>query len=94
MLFFEILILTESKNRLRQWTKDNFLNRLSDFMWNQNERVGILPVIHGTSVSIAWKVCVGGFKTHFFIISYDPFFILFQHRFPDLLFRIRQFIST
>jgi len=51
----------ESKNRLRQWTKDNFLNRMSDFEWNANDRVGILPVIHGTSINIAWKVCVGGF---------------------------------
>jgi len=46
---------------LRMWTKDNFLNRMSDFTWNQNERVGILPTIHGTSVTIAWKICHGGF---------------------------------
>lgn len=52
---------TEQKSRLRLWTKDNFLNRLSDFQWNQNERVGILPVLHGTSITNAWKVCVGGF---------------------------------
>lgn len=51
---------SESRIRLRQWTKDNFLNRMSDFEWNHNDRVGILPVIHGTSINIAWKVCVGG----------------------------------
>jgi hypothetical protein len=51
---------SESRIRLRQWTKDNFLNRMSDFEWNHNDRVGIMPVIHGTSIGIAWKVCVGG----------------------------------
>jgi len=46
----------DDKLRLRMWTKDHFLNRMSDFEWNQNEVVGILPVIHGTSLDIAWKI--------------------------------------
>jgi hypothetical protein len=33
--------------------------------------VGILPVIHGTSISVAWKVCVRKF------ISFLPSFFLF-----------------
>jgi hypothetical protein len=64
---------SESKNKLRQWTKDNFLNRMSDFDWNLNDRVGILPVIHGTSINIAWKVCVGGIDTSFFHFPYFSF---------------------
>jgi len=51
----------KSKINHRAWVKEQFWNRMADFTWNAHEVVGIIPTIHGTSASVAWKICQGGF---------------------------------
>lgn len=41
---------------LREWSFHNFELKMEEFAWNADEAVGILPVIHGTSTTVAWKV--------------------------------------
>jgi hypothetical protein len=60
--FISFHFLTHAEMSLRNWTKENFLTRCSDFTWNDPDKhsIAILPVVHGTSITIAWKVCHGG----------------------------------
>lgn len=54
---------------LREWTYHNFELRMNEFSWNENETIGILPVIHGTSLELAWKVI---------FLSFFPFFSFYD----------------
>jgi len=38
-------------------------NKLNLFTWNKIQSIPILPVLHGTDLSIAWKICSNGFAT-------------------------------
>jgi len=54
---------TQTLLKQRQWVKSVFVNRVASFAWNQALSVPIIPTIHGTSASVAWKVCQSGFAT-------------------------------
>jgi len=47
----------------RAWTKACFDGRCKLFAWNKNEEIPILPVLHGTDATIAWKICQTGFAS-------------------------------
>jgi len=49
---------------MRQKVVDWYKKKLSEWDWNENltlESSPILPVVHGTDASIAWKIAEGGF---------------------------------
>lgn len=53
--------IQDTDGMLREWSFHNFELKMEEFAWNADEAVGILPVIHGTSTTVAWKVCHNGF---------------------------------
>jgi len=51
---------------LRERNIQYFLNRMNQWAWNENKKIEdspVLPVVHGTSEAIAWKIASGGFAT-------------------------------
>uniref|UniRef100_A0A6B2L0S1 PARP catalytic domain-containing protein n=1 Tax=Arcella intermedia TaxID=1963864 RepID=A0A6B2L0S1_9EUKA len=50
-----------SKDVLREWVYSQFEERVKEFDWNSGEKIPIVPVIHGTSLGKAFKICNTGF---------------------------------
>jgi len=48
-------------NEYRKWVLSKFEARVSQCPWNDGTKPAILPTIHGTSFSIALKICATGF---------------------------------
>jgi hypothetical protein len=45
----------------REWTKEVFNKKASEYNWNQFSSTPIIPTIHGTSEHAAWKIAASGF---------------------------------
>eukprot|EP01125_Pyxidicula_operculata_P020486 TRINITY_DN7584_c0_g1_i1.p1 TRINITY_DN7584_c0_g1~~TRINITY_DN7584_c0_g1_i1.p1 ORF type:complete len:1741 (-),score=240.11 TRINITY_DN7584_c0_g1_i1:66-5117(-) len=54
---------SESDAKLRKWVKSSYDDMVSRYFWNNNEEVPIIPLIHGTDGSIAWKIARKGFAS-------------------------------
>jgi len=54
---------TPQETELRTWTIDTLTRKLNLFPWNRISPIPILPVIHGTDMEVAWKICTNGFAT-------------------------------
>lgn len=90
LIFWSQIVFIFLELELRTWTKENFETRCADFAWNSQGKnsVAILPVVHGTSITIAWKVCHGGIFQHMlrpYILPILLFLFLFFFIFSWLL---------
>lgn len=53
-----------SPNRdAHQWVNDGYTRLIRQYPWNQDGEVTILPMFHGTDLSLAQKICETGFAT-------------------------------
>eukprot|EP01124_Arcella_intermedia_P036419 TRINITY_DN9532_c0_g1_i10.p1 TRINITY_DN9532_c0_g1~~TRINITY_DN9532_c0_g1_i10.p1 ORF type:complete len:1497 (-),score=299.56 TRINITY_DN9532_c0_g1_i10:46-4536(-) len=51
----------ENNTELRKWVFAKFEERVNEFDWNKTDTVPIIPVVHGTTLDKAFKICNTGF---------------------------------
>jgi len=54
----------KDKDGRKEWVHEKFQSLISKFDWNTKDTiVPIVPMVHGTTADIAWKICETGFVT-------------------------------
>lgn len=48
-------------NGMKEWVHGVYQEMLQRFSWNSTAQVPILPTVHGTGMSVAWKIAESGF---------------------------------
>eukprot|EP01127_Copromyxa_protea_P001607 TRINITY_DN1156_c0_g1_i1.p1 TRINITY_DN1156_c0_g1~~TRINITY_DN1156_c0_g1_i1.p1 ORF type:complete len:322 (-),score=65.30 TRINITY_DN1156_c0_g1_i1:81-1046(-) len=61
VLFKQKSFLLEENSSLKEWVYKKFEARIYNCPWNSKDLPVIMPVVYGTSLTAAWKICATGF---------------------------------
>eukprot|EP01127_Copromyxa_protea_P008069 TRINITY_DN1844_c0_g1_i2.p1 TRINITY_DN1844_c0_g1~~TRINITY_DN1844_c0_g1_i2.p1 ORF type:complete len:1097 (-),score=164.76 TRINITY_DN1844_c0_g1_i2:50-3340(-) len=62
-LFSSKNFLLSADSTFRNWVYNKYMDRVNSCQWNSNQPLPVLPLVHGTSLSVARKICTTGFAS-------------------------------